>query len=71
MRIGLPIKILTLVWFFGWGFLILRFPVQCFRFLSWGRIPTPKQLSREKIVGYMGIGFGTLFLVELAFRVIR
>jgi hypothetical protein len=67
---ALPIKILILVWFFGWGFLMLRFPVQCFRLLSCGHIPTPKQLKREKIVGYMGVGFGTLFLVELVFRII-
>ncbi len=68
---ALPVKLLVLIWLFGWGFLILRFPVQCFRLLSWGRIPTSKQLKREKFVGYMGVGFGTLFLIELALRIIR
>jgi hypothetical protein len=53
------------------GFLILQFPVQCFRLLSWGRYPTPKQLRREKFVGYMALGFGILFLLELAFGIIR
>jgi hypothetical protein len=69
--IALPLKILILVWFLGWGFLILQFPVQCFRLLSWGRYPTPKQLRREKFVGYMALGFGILFLLELAFGIIR
>jgi len=70
MVLALKIKILILVWFLGWGFLILRFPVQCFRLLSWGRRPTLKQLKREKFVGYMALAFGVLFLLELAFRII-
>ena len=29
------------------------------------------QMGRQKIVGYMCLGFGCLFLLELAFRLIR
>jgi len=69
--VGLPFKIVVLVWFFGWGFAILRFPVQCFRWLSWGRNPTPKQMKRERVVGFVALGFGVLLLLELAFGIVR
>ena len=58
---------LMLVWFFGWGFLLLKFPKHCYRFLSWGKVPNEKQLKRAVFVGYMGLFFGCLLLVEFAF----
>lgn len=64
-------EILILIWFLGWGFVILRFPVQCYRILSLGRYPTPVQLKREKFVGYMALAFGAVFIVELVFGMIR
>lgn len=58
--LGLRFKILILVWFLNWRVSILLFPVQCFCLLSWGRYPTPKQLRRERVVGYMALLFGIL-----------
>lgn len=63
--------ILILVWFFGWGLLLLKFPTQCYRFLSWGRKPTAKQLKVAKFVGYMGLGFGCLFFIEIVFGIVH
>jgi hypothetical protein len=59
--------VIALAWIFGWGFLLLKFPRQCFRVLAWGRQPTQRNLKIAKIVGYMGLGFGTLLLIEIAF----
>jgi hypothetical protein len=56
--------VIALAWIFGWGFLLLKFPRQCFRVLAWGR---QRNLKIAKIVGYMGLGFGTLLLIEIAF----
>jgi hypothetical protein len=36
-----------------------------------GRSPTPRQLKSGKIVGYIALAFGCLFLLELAFTIIR
>jgi hypothetical protein len=55
-----------LIWLLGWGFLVLRFPVQSLRVLAWGRKPRPRQLRLACVVGYMGLGFGALILVEIA-----
>ncbi len=62
---------IIVVWVFGWGFLLLKFPVQCYRFLSWGKTPNPKQVKRAVFVGYMGLFFGCLFLLELAFGLVH
>jgi hypothetical protein len=59
--------IISLIWFFGWGFFLLKFPVQCYRLLSWGRTPTAKHLKIAKIVGYMGVFFGCMLALEMAF----
>jgi hypothetical protein len=64
-------QVLVLVWMLGWGFLLLKFPTQCYRFLSWGRNPTAGQLKTAKIVGYMGLGFGLLYLVEIVFGIVH
>jgi hypothetical protein len=69
--LSIKFKILILVWFFGWGFLLAMFPVQGYRLLSWGRIPTPKELKAGKIVGFMAFAYGFLFLLELAFSATR
>jgi hypothetical protein len=69
--IALPIKILILTWFFGWGFLLLKFPIGCCRLLSLGREPTPGQLRIAKIVGYLGVAFGCLFLAAVAFGIVH
>ena len=60
-----------LFWFFGWAFFLLRFPVQSFRAISWGRTPTARNLRIAKIVGYMGLFFGCLLAVEMAFGLLR
>jgi hypothetical protein len=57
---------ILLVWFFGWGSLLLKFPRQCHRVLSLGKEPSPKHLKLARIVGYMGIFFGVLLVIELA-----
>lgn len=62
---------ICLVWFFGWGVLLLRFPAQCYRAFSWGRQPTTGNLKIVKIVGYMGLAFGSLLLIEIAFGLIH
>ena len=62
---------IILVWFFGLGFLLLKFPAQCYRVLSWGKTPNAKQLKRAVVVGYMGLFFGCLFLIELALGLVH
>ena len=57
--------IVGLVWFFGWGISLLRWPVTSSRVLAWGKQPTTKRLKMAKIVGYMGIVFGFVVLIEL------
>lgn len=64
-------KIVVLVWFFGWGLLFLMAPVPVFRLFTWGRTPIDKQLRREKWLGRMAIAFGLLFVIELAFRIVK
>jgi hypothetical protein len=58
---------IILVWFFGWGFLLLKFP----SIASWGKTPNAKQIKRAVFVGYMGLFFGCLFLLELAFGLVH
>ena len=62
--------LVALIWFVGGGFLVLRFPMQSFRALAWGRRPTPRQPKLARVVGYMGLGFGLLLLVEIAAGVV-
>jgi hypothetical protein len=59
-----------LAWFFGWGFLLLKFPRPCYRLLSFGKEPSPKNLKLAKIVGWMGLFFGAVLVIELLFGVI-
>jgi hypothetical protein len=58
--------LVALVWFLGVGVLLLRFPMASVRFLGWGRRPTPKDLKIARVVGYMGVVFGCLLLLEVA-----
>jgi hypothetical protein len=60
-----------LVWFFGWGLLFLLAPVPIYRFLSWGRTPSDKQIRYEKWLGSLALVFGIVFVIELAFGVVR
>jgi hypothetical protein len=67
-------SVVGLVWFFGWGFLSLKYPVQSYRVLSWGRTPTPKQPKLVRFVGYIGVGFDSfvmVLLLEIASGMIR
>ena len=63
--------IIMLVWFFGWGFSLSKFPRQCCRIFSLGKEPSPKNLRIAKIVSYMGFFFGVLLINELAFGMIK
>jgi hypothetical protein len=71
IALAFKFKIVILAWLLIWGFLLLMFPLECHRFLSWGRNPTPRQLKSGKIVGYMALAFACLFLLELAFGIGR
>jgi hypothetical protein len=62
-------NVIGFFWFFGWGFLLLKFPHQCYRAFAWGREPKPSNLKMAKVVGYMGLGGGTLLLMEMVFGV--
>lgn len=62
---------IMLVWFFGGGFLLLKFPRQCHRILSLGKEPSQMHLKLARIVGYMGVFFGALLLVELALGILK
>jgi hypothetical protein len=68
----LAFKIIGLIWFYGWGFMLLKYPNQAFRMLSWGLIPDQRTrfLQRSKVAGYFGLVFGTLFLIEWIFGAI-
>ena len=63
--------VIMLVWFFGWGFLLLKSPRLCYRTLCLGKEPSPKSLKLASVVGCMGIFFGVLLLVELAFGILK
>lgn len=65
------LKAITLVWFFGWGFLLVKFPLQAYRILSFGRTPNPLQLKRERALGYMALAFGFLFDLVLIFGILQ
>jgi hypothetical protein len=71
MAVPAVFKVLALAWLLGWGFVLLRFPIQCYRLFALGRPPTPQQLKRVRIVGYIGLIFGSIFLLELALGIIR
>jgi hypothetical protein len=58
---------ISLVWFWGWSFLLLRFPKASFRLLAWGRMPTAQQLKRTRIIGYLSIINGCLALAGVIF----
>jgi hypothetical protein len=64
-------SLIALVWFFGWGFLLLKFPRQIYRILSFGREPNARNFKNAKIVGYMGLGFGALLLLENIFGLLH
>lgn len=64
------VHVVALMWFFGWGVFLLRFPAQCYRLLAWGRQPTAKQIKTARIVGYLGLVFGGVLFIELAFGVL-
>jgi hypothetical protein len=61
----------VLLWFFGWGWLLLRFPARCYQVLSSGKTPNAKQLKRLVLVGYMALFFGSLFVLELVFGLVH
>jgi peptidoglycan/LPS O-acetylase OafA/YrhL len=64
-------QIFLLIWFFGWGILLFKFPVQCYRILSLGREPSSKHLRSAKVVAYIGLFGGSLLLIEIAFGAIH
>ena len=59
------------VWFFAWALLLLRFPRQCHRIASWGKEPSAWNLKVMRVVGYMGLFFGAVLALELAFGIVR
>jgi len=63
--------VIMLIWFFGWAFLLVKFPRQCYRVLSLGKEPSPRSLRLARIVSYMGLFFGALLVIELAFGMIK
>jgi hypothetical protein len=67
----LPFYVIGLIWFLGWGFLLTRYPAQCYRVFARGKTATEKQVKRSRFVGYMGIFFGCLLLLEVAFGIVR
>ncbi len=62
---------IMLVWFFGWGILLLRYPARSYTLLARGRRPTVNQLKIAKTVGYMGVIFGCLLLVEIVLGILH
>jgi hypothetical protein len=64
-------KAVILIWLLGWGFVLTRFPLQGYRFLARGHTPTDGQLKITKFVGYIGLVFGGIFLIEIIFGVVR
>jgi hypothetical protein len=67
-----PLAIIGLVWFFGWAFLLLKFPNQSFRFMTFGkRIPTTRELRVARVVGYIAVVSGCLLLVQSAIYLFR
>ncbi|HEY2819715.1 MAG TPA: hypothetical protein VGJ06_01635 [Candidatus Acidoferrum sp.] len=71
MELNPYFKIVVLVWFFGWGLSFLLAPVPVYRFLSWGRTPTGKQLKIEKWLGILALAFGLVFVIELVLGLVR
>jgi hypothetical protein len=53
------------------GISTAEIPAQCYRIGSRSKTPNAKQLKRAVFVGYMGLFFGCLFLLELAFGLVH
>jgi hypothetical protein len=64
-------KVVILIWFLGWGFMLTRFPVRGYRVLARGRTPTDRQLKLTKFVGYIGLVSGGIYLMEIILGVVR
>ena len=60
-----------LAWFFAWGFLLLKFPAQCHRVMSWGKPLDERQARRIKVIAYVALVFAGMFAVEIAFGLVR
>ena len=50
----------------AWSFLLLKFPIQTYRALTFGRMPSPGMQRLGRVIGYVTLGFVVLLLVELA-----
>ena len=59
------------VWFLGWGFLLLKFPRQTCRLLAMGKEPSAWNLKIARIVAYIGLVGGVLLLIELAAGILK
>ena len=59
--------IICMIWMFGWGVILLRFPgvVAVVRRLAKGNEPSAKDFRTARIMGYMSIFFGYLALLRL------
>jgi hypothetical protein len=62
--------ILMLAWSFGVGFTLIKYPVAIQRIFLWGREPTTRELKIAKTVGYGGVVFGCLLVLELIFGIV-
>ena len=71
MIVSLYFAVFIMVWFFGSGLLLLKFPAQCCRLRSWGKAPDEKQVRRTVIVGYIALFFGCIFLIEIVFGFVK
>ena len=55
-----------LIWVLGASFLLLKFPVQTYRYLT-GREATPRVLKIARVLGYWGVLSVSVWLIEVAF----
>ena len=61
-----PVLVICHLWFFGWGFLLLRFPDAAFRVFALGKKANARQLRSMRGVGVIALTAGLLLLIEVA-----
>jgi len=60
-----PVLIICLLWFFGCGFVFLRFPDVAFRLFGMGKKANARQLRSMRGVGVIAVTAGLLLLIEV------
>jgi len=61
-----PVLVICVLWFFGCGFVFLRFPEAAFRIFAMGKKANARQVRSMRGVGVIALTAGLLLLIEVA-----